>query len=116
MSSLEMDQYTEEGIVVVTATGDINSATATNFGDFLKDAIENASDARVILDMSHVFYMSSAGLRDIVSGLKIARRLGGDMHIAGVQGRLKPVFEMVGLNSLSLFYKTVEEAVRDFQK
>lgn len=114
MSSLEMDHYIEQGIAVVTANGDINSATAIDFGSFLKEAIENASDAKVVLDMSRVFYMSSAGLRDIVSGLKIARRLGGDMHIAGIQGRLRPVFEMVGLDSLSIFYKTVDDAVSDF--
>ncbi len=115
MSSLEMDHYLEQGIIVVTADGDINSATAQEFGGYLKNAIENAPTAKVVLDMSHVFYMSSAGLRDIVSGLKIAKRLGGDLHIAGIQMRLKPVFEMVGLDSLSFFYDTVDEAVTSFQ-
>mgnify|MGYP000409802761 CR=1 FL=1 len=115
MSSLEMNHYEEQGISVVTANGDINSATATEFGDFLKEAIETAPNAKVILDMSHVFYMSSAGLRDIVSGLKVAKRLGGDLHIAGIQARLKPVFEMVGLDSLSVFYENVDAAVSDFQ-
>lgn len=111
MSSLELDHYIEQGIMVVTANGDINSATAPEFGDYLKNAIENAPGAQVILDMSHVFYMSSAGLRDIVSGLKIAKRKGGDLHIAALQARLKPVFEMVGLDSLSNFYDSVEDAL-----
>lgn len=115
MSSLEMDHYIEQGIMVVAANGDINSATASEFGTYLKEAIENAPGAKVVLDMSHVFYMSSAGLRDVVSGLKIAKRLGGDLHIAGIQARLKPVFEMVGLDSLSFFYETVDDALSSFQ-
>ena len=82
MSSLELDHYIEQGITVVVATGDINSATAQEFGSYLKDAINQAENGNVILDMSHVYYMSSAGLRDIVSGLKIARRNGGDLHLA----------------------------------
>ncbi|MGB7337466.1 MAG: STAS domain-containing protein [Phototrophicaceae bacterium] len=114
MSSLELDHYIEQGITVVVATGDINSATAQEFGSYLKDAINQAENGNVILDMSHVYYMSSAGLRDIVSGLKIARRNGGDLHLAGIQGRLKPVFEMVGFDSLSVFYETVDEAVSSF--
>lgn len=115
MSSLEMDQYIEQGVTVVVADGDINSATAPTFGTFLKDAIDAAANSNVVLDMSHVYYMSSAGLRDIVSGLKRAKSAGGDLHIAGIQSRLKPVFEMVGLDSLSVFYDSVHEAVDSFQ-
>ena len=114
MSSLELENYIEQGIIVVVANGDINSATARDFGDYLKDAIDRASDGNIILDMSQVYYMSSAGLRDIVSGLKRARKKGGDIHIAGLQGRLKPVFEMVGLDSLSMFYDSVEDALAKF--
>lgn len=114
MSSLEMSHYTDENIVVVTPKGDINSATARQFGEYLIDTIKEADNARVVLDMGQVFYMSSAGLRDIISGLKTAQRLGGDLHLAGIQGRLKPVFEMVGLDSLSFFYDSVDEAVTSF--
>lgn len=114
MSSLELEHYIEQEIIIIVASGDINSATASDFGTYLKDAINSVEGGNVILDMSHVYYMSSAGLRDIVSGLKIARRNGGDLHLAGIQGRLKPVFEMVGLDSLSVFYDTVEEALNSF--
>ncbi|MEM9953154.1 MAG: STAS domain-containing protein [Chloroflexota bacterium] len=115
MSSLEMDHYIEQGVMVVVAEGDINSATAPTFGDYLKESIDKASNGNIVLDMSQVYYMSSAGLRDIVSGLKRAKQAGGDLHIAGIQGRLKPVFEMVGLDSLSVFYDTVDAAVLSFQ-
>ncbi|GAB5493915.1 MAG: anti-sigma factor antagonist [Phototrophicaceae bacterium] len=114
MSSLVMTHYTEQDIVVVTPHGDINSTTAPQFGTYLTDAITGTETAQVVLDMSKVYYMSSAGLRDIISGLKTAQRLGGDLHIAGVRGRLKPVFEMVGLDSLSNFYENIDEAVSGF--
>lgn len=114
MSSLEMSHYVKNNIVVVTPNGDINSATAPQFGSYLTEAIEGADKARVVLDMSNVYYMSSAGLRDIISGLKTAKRLGGDLHLAGIQGRLKPVFEMVGLASLSFFYEGVDDAIASF--
>ena len=114
MSSLEMTHYTEQDIVVVTPHGDITSATAPQFGSYLTDAIKGTDTAQVVLDMSKVYYMSSAGLRDIISGLKTAQRMGGDLHIAGVQCRLQPVFEMVGLDSLSNFYGSIDEAVQSF--
>lgn len=114
MSTLEMSHHIKENIVIVTPNGDINSATAPQFGAYLKEAIEGAEKAQVVLDMSSVYYMSSAGLRDIISGLKTAKRLGGDLHLAGIQGRLKPVFEMVGLDSLSFFYESVDDAIASF--
>ena len=113
--SLELAHYIEEGVMVVTANGDINSATAPQFGSEITKAVKEAPNANVVLDMSHVYYMSSAGLRDIISGLKQAKSRGGDLHIAGIQGRLKPVFEMVGLDSLSFFYDSVEDAIASFQ-
>ena len=112
--SLEMNHHIDNGVMVVAPAGDINSATARDFGAYLKDAIDNANQAYVILDMSNVRYMSSAGLREIVSGLKKAKKLDGDLHIAGVQGRLQPVFEMVGLDSLSTFFPTARDAVASF--
>ena len=111
---LEVELYSEDDVVVVAANGDINSSTAVIFGDAIKQAVDDSANANVVLDMSHVFYMSSAGLRDIIAGLKMAKRQGGDLHIAGVQGRLKPVFEMVGLDSLSIFYDSVDDAIASF--
>lgn len=114
MPSLEMKQSIKQDIVVVTPHGDINSTTAPQFGTYLIGAINDTETSQVVLDMSKVYYMSSAGLREIISGLKTAQRLGGDLHIAGIQGRLKPVFEMVGLDSLSFFYESIDEAVGSF--
>lgn len=112
--ALEMDQYIEQGVMVVSATGDINSATAPLFGDSLSTAVNDAPNAQIVLDMSAVYYMSSAGLRDIVATLKKAKKAHGDLRIAGIRDRLKPVFDMVGLNEPTFFYETVTDAVASY--
>lgn len=112
--TLEMNHYLEQGVMVVTAEGDINSATASVFGDHLSNAVDDAPNAQLVLDMSKVFYMSSAGLRDIVATLKKAKKQDGDLRLAGIRDRLKPVFDMVGLNDPTFFYQTVDDAVASY--
>jgi len=112
--NLEMETTINGSVSVVLFKGDINSATSPEFGSYIKEAIANAESAQVVLDMEHVIYMSSAGLREIVAGLKLSQKAGGDMRIAALQERLRMLFDIAGLPSFSKIYPTVDAAVRSF--
>lgn len=114
MSSIELEHYSTNDMMVVVVRGDINSASAPDFGSYLKEAIGHSGHGRVILDMSGVQYMSSAGLREIVGGLKLAQRAGGNLVIAGLQERLRLVLDISGLPTISKIYDSVEDAVANF--
>jgi anti-sigma B factor antagonist len=114
MSSIELEHYHENDVMVVVVRGDINSASAPDFGSYLKEAIGHSGNAKMVLDMSGVQYMSSAGLREIVGGLKLAQRAGGNLVIAGLQERLRLVLDISGLPTISKIFDSVADAIDSF--
>jgi anti-sigma B factor antagonist len=114
MSSIELEHHHTDNAMVVVVRGDINSSSAPDFGSYLKEAIGHSGNAHIVLDMSGVQYMSSAGLREIVGGLKLAQRAGGNLVIAGLQERLRLVLDISGLPTISKIFDSVEEAVDSF--
>lgn len=113
--NLDIHHYQDHTVTVIVPQGDIDASNAPDFGAYLRTVIQQADPILIVLDMENVRYMSSAGLREIVAALKQTLALDGTLCLASLQDRLKPVFEMVGLDSLSTFYRSVYEAVRQLQ-
>jgi anti-sigma B factor antagonist len=59
--------------------GRIDSTNAAELGDALNAAID-AGRTQIVLDLSNVEYMSSAGLRELVTALKKVKRGTGDLR------------------------------------
>ena len=69
----------------------------------------------LVVDFSGVDYISSAGLRVLVSALKKARRFNrGDVRLAALSSRTKDAIELVGFNRLFKIYDTAVDAVGSF--
>jgi anti-sigma B factor antagonist len=68
----------------------------------LKRSIDEAAvDGRrnLILDFTHVSYMSSAGLRVIVQSYKALKQIGGELTLVSVPPAIKEVFNISGMVS-----------------
>ena len=100
-------------VSVVKITGRVDSATAPDVERALQDLIE-ADRHQVVLDLHDTEYMSSAGLRVLVSTLKAARKSGGDLKLAQLSGRVKEVLDLAGLTPVFNIYDDVVEAVGAF--
>jgi anti-anti-sigma factor len=59
---MEIHEYHQDGILVMHISGQVDSTTAPTLSDRL-DAVISEGHARLVLDLSDVPYMSSAGLR-----------------------------------------------------
>lgn len=69
----------------------------------------------LLVDLADVDYISSAGLRVLVSALKKSRRYNrGDVRLAGLSARLKEAFQLVGFNKLFQIFADVEDAAGSF--
>lgn len=98
---------------VVTVSGRVDSNTAPGFEKALKEVIEGGQ-RNVILELSGVDFMSSAGLRGMVSALKACRSGGGDLVLATPSNRVAEVMQLAGLTSLFKVYNDVTAAVGSF--
>ncbi len=110
---LDIDVSYREQITLVAASGRIDSMNAGQFGQSLSQAIDD-THIQIVLDLSSVDYMSSAGLREIVSSLKQVKRLRGDLRIAQPSERVQEIFEMAGLDTIFQIFSTQDEAIDSF--
>lgn len=91
-------------------TGRLDSLSSPPFEAALKAELE-AGHANLIVDMSRVFYMSSSGLKSLVSAWRMAKKIGGEIALVGLQPRVAEVFQMVGFDQVFRIFATVEQAL-----
>jgi len=110
-----MEISTEElkQVSVMAVTGRVDSATAPELENSLKKLVE-AAKTQIVLDLKNVEYMSSAGLRAMVSTLKAVKRVNGDLRLASPSPRVEEVLRLAGLTSIFSIHPTRDEAVASF--
>lgn len=110
---LDINVTHSDPVTLIEASGRIDSSNANQLGDALSGVIDEGQ-TQLVLDLSGVGYMSSAGLREIVSALKKLRRAAGDLRIAQPSPRVVEVIEMSGLDSELRVYATQAEAISSY--
>jgi anti-sigma B factor antagonist len=99
---------------LITTSGRVDSATAPQLAEAM-DAITNAGRFRIVLDLSGVEYMSSAGLRVLISVQKNCKRYNrGEIILASVPQRIYEALDLAGFLPLFKFFDEVTAAVGSF--
>jgi anti-anti-sigma factor len=100
----------EEGaLTVVEVAGRLDAATAPEFEQRCAASIDGGCH-RIILDFAALEYISSAGLRSILTTAKRLKNLGGGIAVYGLAGVVKEVFAISGFDALMPSTGTFEEA------
>ncbi len=98
---------------LVKLAGRIDSSNAEQVDGTFKEIIENGR-VNIVVDLSEVNYMSSAGLRALVSALRECKQRRGDVRLANVSERVQEVLSLAGLDSLFESFSDVTNAVGSF--
>jgi anti-sigma B factor antagonist len=93
--------------------GRVDSSNADQLGSVITERVE-AGQTNIIVDLGGVDYMSSAGLRELVAGLKRVKQQGGDLRLCEPSERVREVLDLAGLVSIFEIYDTQVEAVGSF--
>jgi anti-anti-sigma factor len=97
-----------DGIVVAALRGRLDTATAPKVEDEL---LKHLDDVRLVLDMSGVDYVSSAGLRVLLKAAKAAKANGTGFVLCGLQPPVREVYEISGFDRIIVVYDEREAAV-----
>lgn len=100
-------------VTLVEVSGRVDSSNATQLGETLRGQID-AGRHQLVCDMSRVGYVSSAGLRELVSALKHSRQVNGDIRLATPSERVREVLTLAGLDTMFQIFPTQVEAVGSF--
>jgi anti-anti-sigma factor len=106
-TEMRIDKYMRGGVTVVELSGELDSGTATRGRDELVELV--AGGGRVLLDMSRLTYMSSAGLRVMLLVYREATRSGTRVGLTGIL----PEIESIMLATGFLHFFTVTASIDD---
>ncbi len=110
---MELSTSEQKNVTVVAVSGRVDSATAPELEGSLKKLVETEK-TQLVLDLQNVEYMSSAGLRAIVSTLKAVKRVNGDLRLSSPSSRVEEVLRLAGLTSIFSIYPTRDEALASY--
>ena len=97
---------------MVTIQGRLDSVTVARFTEQCYAWID-AGSGNVVLDLSGLDYVSSAGLSSILGAAKRVQGRNGRLVVAGLKGLVKEVFAISGFETVLPTYPDLESAIRN---
>jgi len=95
---MTINKVQENGKLTLTIEGKLDTNTAPQLNDVLIPAFDEVK--QIELDFSQVSYVSSAGLRVLLTGEKTAQSKGASMSLRGVSDEIRDVFKMTGFDEI----------------
>src|SRR6266446_2342625 len=104
---MQIDIKTKGDIAIATLAGEIDGKTAPEVQEKLLPVI--ADHSRIVIDMSQVTFLSSAGLRMLLLLYRQASTHNGKVALAGLQDPIQDVMSITGFLNYFKVAKSVEE-------
>ena len=99
---------------LLEVSGRVDSATAPEFGQKL-DALIADGVFKIVIDMSHLEYMSSAGFRALLAAQRQCKRYNrGEVILTAVPTRIREALELAGFTELFQVIPEPLDAVGSF--
>ena len=107
-----MDVTTErlDGVLLVLVSGRIDNSNADALEEAVRDGIEG-SDRTVIMDLEKLSYISSAGLRVLLTTAKDLLSRDGGLMLCSMSDRVRVPVERVGVDRMIPIYPSRAEAL-----
>lgn len=98
---------------LITIEGRIDSSNANELEDTFKTLADDGR-YRLVVDLSGIKYMSSAGLRALVAAFRECKKHSGDLRIANPSERMEEVLNLAGLDDVFGVYDDTTAAVGSY--
>ena len=111
---MEVSERTLEGVNVISLGGRFDAYAANDIERKL-DLLLTAGQVHLVVELSQLDYISSSGLRVLLTALKRARKQQGDIKLACLKPFIKEIFDIAGFTQLFNMFDTAEAAVNSFE-
>ena len=100
-------------MTVLTVSGRLDPSSGKDLRDSIDRIVDADGKADLLVDLSGLDYMASAGFRELfLAGRKLARQ-GARLAVCGLCGEVKRVFELARFDTAYPIYPSRAEAVAD---
>ena len=104
------------GSISIIALGGRLDAYASSDVEQKLNALVDADEVRLVVNLERLDYISSSGLRVLLTSLKKVRKREGDIKLACMKPIIKEVFDVAGFSQLFSIYDLEDVAVQAFDK
>ena len=108
--TLDIAEEHRGDITIVEIKGRIDSNTAKPFGERLTGLIK-AGRMRVVVDLKHLVYISSAGFRALLLAGQLAEETKGTLALCSLSSEVQRLFDLGAFTDLFVIYGSREEGV-----
>lgn len=104
---LEIEVASTDSYTLCRPVGELDAYTVGDFREVLSDV---ASASHLLIDLSNVPFMDSAGLGALIGGIRRTRESGGEVAVACGRPTLTRLLHTTGFDRLVPVEETVEDA------
>ena len=98
--SLQINVQSDKQGAVMYLRGRINIESSPHLRDHLLAMLHQQPPPAITIDLVGVSYMDTSGIATLIEALRIARISGTAMHLQGLRGRLRHLFQATGIGWL----------------
>lgn len=109
---MEVSQRTEGEVEIVAISGEIDGSTAPSAQSQILSLA--TPDAKILIDMSQVHYMSSAGLRMLLVVYRTVSGQGGKVVLTGLSQDLEDTMSLTGFLDFFDHFESVDAGLATF--
>ena len=110
---MEIDQTEQNGIAIIALKGRLDAESAPEAERIIMD-IFKADKNKLIFDLSDLEYLSSGGLRVVLSASKETRKRDGKIVLCCLNEYVQEIFEVSGFHTIIPIVNTVESGIKEF--
>src|SRR5258708_31786366 len=104
----------QKQVLVLRLSGYLDGHTFVDLERKL-DAIFKPGSARVVIELSGLTYIASAGLGVFINGQHQAANSGGSLQLVNPTPSVREIFSILGLESLFVIHDTLDQGVEAAQ-
>jgi anti-sigma B factor antagonist len=115
MENFEVARVDRSDVSILRLKGFLDAHTAPNFEQAIQELIEE-NRYKIIVSMSDLNYISSAGLGVFMGFIEEIREKEGDIKLTNMTDKVFKVFDLLGFPALYKIFQVEAEAEKEYSK
>ena len=107
---MNISESIQDKVAILRVQGKLDSMSSPDLDKRLTALIEGGT-CRIVVDLSGIDYVSSAGLRVFLSAAKRLKQAHGKLALANPSAQVQQIFDIAGFASILSISKTLNEAI-----
>ena len=111
---MEIIEEKLDDIMIITITERLDTLSSVTLEDKLLDTI-NKNQSKIIIDFSQLDFISSSGLRVLLTAGKQMKSVQGKLVLCSLKDHVKEVFDVAGFSMLFKMFSSREESIKEMK-